>query len=117
MTFTADTPTTRGLVTEALAERGYPLAGTVVDDLGGGGTLVQSARGTVACRVDILSGEEGLLAQRVSDRSTHLLTLPAGTELTGSETFVVIGRGTFEVTAVREHTNELARFAELVKRT
>lgn len=110
------TVTTRGLATEALTDRGYVIGGSIVDDGGGGGTFVESAGGTVFCRLDALGGNEGPVAGRVSDRSTHLLTLPAGTELSVSDDFAVVGRGTFEVTAVREHTDELARMAEVVAR-
>lgn len=110
-------PTTRGLVSEALTDRGYVLSGTVTDDAGGGGTITEVAGGTIICRLDALGGQEGQVANRLSDRSTHLLTLLASTAISTEDDFVVDGRGTFEVTAVREHTDELARMVEVVPRS
>lgn len=105
---------TRGLVTEALTEGGNKITGTVTDDGGGGASFSETAGAAVICRLDALGGGEGERADRLSDRSTHLLTLPAGTDIAAADTFQITGRGTFEVTAVRENTGELARFAEVV---
>lgn len=113
MTFAA---TTRGLVTEALTETGNVLSGTVTDDAGGGGSAVVVVGGTIDCRIDALRGNEGQAGARISDRSTHLITLPADTEIDTTDDFRVNGRGTFEVVAVREYTGEQARFIEAVSR-
>lgn len=107
----------RGLVTEALTESASVVTATVTDDAGGGGSITFANGTAIACRVDTITGSEGEVAGRVSDRSTHLLTLPAGTDLSADDLLYVTGRGTFEVTAVHEHTGEFARFAELVART
>lgn len=115
-TFLRSQPSTRGAITEALTERGYTLAGTFTDDGGGGATATYVAGGTVVCRLDTLSGNESEIANRISDRSTHLLTLPPNTAITIQNDFVIDGRGTFEVTAIREHTDELATLAEVVPR-
>lgn len=108
---------TRGLVTEALTENAQVLSGTVVDDGGGGGTVTFTAGGTIGCRIDTLAGQEGEVADRISDRSTHLVTLPFDTSITAANELLIAGRGTFEVTAVREHTDEFARMVEVVART
>lgn len=108
--------TTRGLITEALAETGNVISGSVTDDAGGGGSAVVTVGGTIACRIDALRGSEGQAGARISDRSTHLITLPAGTDIDTADDFRVNGRGTFEVTAVREYTGEQARFIEAVPR-
>lgn len=108
---------TRGLVTEALSGTAVIYSGTIVDDGGGGGTYTALATGTAICRIDALGGNEGEIADRISDRSTHLVTLPAETSITTAQDLSISGRGTFEVTAVREHTDELARFVEVVART
>lgn len=110
---------TRGLITEALTEQGWPIGGTVVDDLGGGSSGTAVAGGTVSCRIDVLASQgnsESVVANRVSDRSTHLITLPPGTAVTTENGFYVDGRGTYEVTAVREHTGEFATVFEAVER-
>lgn len=106
---------TRGLITEALRDEGWPTSGTVVDDGGGGGTVTQVAGGTVACRIDALGGGEAEVASRISDRSSHVITLAPGLSVTTESDFVIAGRGTFEVTAVREHTGELAHMFEVVE--
>ncbi len=108
---------TRGLITEALTESGYTISGSVVSDGGGGGSVTAVNGGTVACRIDSLSsqGDESSVGNRISDRSTHLLTLPPGTSVTTDNQFYVIGRGTYEVTAVREHTGEFSTVFEAVE--
>lgn len=108
---------TRGLITEALTERGWPLNGTIVDDLGGGGSATMVSGGTVSCRIDTLTGREGLVANRISDRSTHLITLAPGNAVTTDSDFQIEDRGVFEVTAVREHTGEFSTLFEAVERT
>ena len=108
---------TRGLITEGLSKSGWTLSGTVADDGGGGGTVSVVAGGTVACRIDAM-GETGesSVANRISDRSTHLITLPPSTDVTTEDQFYVSGRGTYEVTAVREHTGEFTTVIEAVER-
>lgn len=108
---------TRGLITEALTESGYTISGTVVSDGGGGGSVTAVNGGTVACRIDSLGsqGDESPVANRISDRSTHLITLPPGSSVTTDDKFYVIGRGTYEVTAVREHTGEFSTVFEAVE--
>lgn len=107
----------RGLIREALTESGWTVASTIVDDGGGGGTAVSIAGGTIACRIDPLAGGENVVADRISDRSTHLITLPPETAVTTEMQFSIEGRGTYEVTAVREHTGELSTVVEAVERS
>ena len=109
---------TRGLVTEALTDSGWTLSGTVTDDGGGGGTVTTVAGGTVSCRIDSLGQGAGetSVANRISDRSTHLITLPPSTDVATDDQFYVSGRGTYEVTAVREHTGEFTTVIEAVER-
>lgn len=116
-TFLKDTPPTRGLATFALTETANVLSGTVIDDGGGGGTAVVTAGGTIACRIDTLTASERQAVGRISDASTHLVTLPANTTITAAADLAIAGRGTFEVTGVHEHSNELARFVEVVLRS
>lgn len=108
--------TTRGLVTEALTERGYTIASSFTSDGGGGGSVTMISGGTVGCRIDSLAGGEDAVADRISDRSTHLITLSPDESVTTEDEFCVIGRGTYEVTAVREHTGEFSTVFEAVER-
>jgi len=105
---------TRGAITEALTETANILAGSVIDNLGGGGTVVMGTSEDIRCRIDSMGGDEGEIAERLSDRSTHLVTLPPGTEIVVADDLSIDGRGIYEVTAVREYTGEHARFIEVV---
>lgn len=100
-----------------LTETGQVIGATIVDDGGGGGTFVPSTGGTIACRIDALGGSEGEIAERISDRSTHLVTLEPETSVTVANDFAIDGRGTYEITAVREHTDELTRVIEVTPKS
>jgi hypothetical protein len=105
----------RGAAWLALSDLGQVGAGTVSDDGGGGGTAAWAYGGTVPCRLDPITSNESLMAGRVSDRSTHLITVPPNLTVLTSNRFAITGRGTFEVTAVRERTGEQLRFIEAVE--
>lgn len=106
----------RGLTREALLESANVLTATVTSDAGGGGSVTFAAGGTIPCRIDLLSGSEDELADRISDRSSHLVTLPAQTSISPASLLRINGRGTFEVTATRTDSGEHARFVEVVRR-
>jgi hypothetical protein len=106
----------RGVLSH-LTETGHVIAGSITDDGGGGGTVTHTVGSALACRIDSLGGSEREVANRISDRSTHEVTLLADTTITVGNDFAIDGRGTFEVTAVREYTDELARSIEVVSRT
>jgi Phage head-tail joining protein len=103
----------RGAAWLFLSETGQVLSGTVVSDSGGGGTTVWSAGGTVNCRIDPLGGGEGLAGGRISDRTTHLLSVPPDVDVDERNRFAVTNRGTFEITALRERTSEPVRTLEV----
>jgi hypothetical protein len=103
-------------MTEALTETANVLTAVSTSDSGGGATQTTTVGPDIICRLDTLAGNEGENAERISDRSTHLATLPAGTPITTRNDLRVDNRGTFEVTAVRQATGEHARFVELVGR-
>lgn len=114
-TFLSGTPTQlRGIAWLALSDEGQIGAGTVVSDGGGGGTATFAYGTLTACRVDPISGDERLTADRLDSRSTHLITLPPATPITPANRFLT-GGTTFEIVAVREQTGELLRFAEAVQ--
>lgn len=113
----SDTPPARlrGLLWLALTDIGHVETRTSTSDSGGGATATWADGDDIACRVDPITGNEQLTADRISDRSTHLITTPAGTAVSTSSRFVIDGRGTFEITAVRERTGQSAQLFEAVE--
>jgi len=108
----------RGLQWLALSDTGSVGTLTSTSDSGGGASSVWAFGASVPCRVDPIASsgdDETIVASRMSDRSTHLITTPSGTSVSITNRFAVTGRGTFEVTAVRGRTGELARFFEAVQ--
>jgi hypothetical protein len=104
----------RGLTWLALSETGYITRGTFTDNLGGGASQTFATVGTVACRVDPVGGGEGELAELISDRTTHKITLPPATEIDSVDRFRIAGE-TFEITAIRTRTDEAVRIVEATK--
>lgn len=102
----------RGAAFISLSETAQILAGTVTSDTGGGGTTTWTPGGTIPCRVDTLSDTEQLMAGRISDRSMYLISLPPQQPVTVANQIAVTGRGTFEVTALRDHTGDGLRLVE-----
>lgn len=102
----------RGLAFFSLSELGYSQALTTVSDGGGGGTASWTSGGTIACRIDPLGGADArVIGGRIDERSTHVVTIPAGGTIPTDARFAIIGRGTFEVTATHQRTAEwVARF-------
>lgn len=114
------TPATlRGLQLLALTDTGLVLTRTTVSDAGGGATQTWGTAGTVPCRIDPLSNrtDRTLTAGRISERSTHLVTLPDGTTVETDDRFAITGRGTFEVTAVQDRTSQRTLVIEVVQVT
>jgi hypothetical protein len=133
-----DYPPNRGILWLSLTDTGRFLVRGTASDSGGGVTETYSPAGTAAwtagttypCRIDSLGGGEGEVAERVSDRSTHVVTIAAGT-IAGSATiasrsypvystnndFQIQNRGRYEITALREHTGEMATRFEVTDKT
>ena len=108
-----DVPTQlRGLTFLALSQTGYILRRSLADDSGGGQTETFTNAGTVACRHDPVGGGENLSAARIDERTTHLITVPPQTAVTAKDRFAVVTVGTFEITAVRQRTDEQVRILE-----
>lgn len=108
--------TLRGLQFWALDETAIIQHGTIISDGGGGGTAAWLAAGTVPCRIDpLLAGGEEVVASRLDDRSTHRITTPAETDVQSVHRVVISGRGTYEVTAVHDRTDERTKVFEAVE--
>jgi hypothetical protein len=105
----------RGLAWMALSDTGNVVGrGTILDDAGGGGTYGYTAGNDIPCRIDAAGGGEGEDADRLSDRTTHLIHCAPFIEMERIDRFAIDGRGTFEITAVRERTAEWVRVLEAV---
>ena len=105
----------RGLAYLALSESGTVLNLSGTSDGGGGGTLSWTAGSAMPCRVDTIRGGEGLVAERIDDRTTHLIRVPPETSVGHEDRFAVANVGTFEITAVQTRTREWTRTLEAVQ--
>lgn len=119
-TFLSDASTSqlRGLAWVALTDQGRVGSATITSDGGGGGTAVWAYGGTVACCIDPLStgrDPEQLVADRISDRSTHRVHAEPATEVSLESRFWILGRGTYEVTAVDARTGQDLTVFEVVE--
>lgn len=87
---------------------------TRISDGAGGYTDQWADLATVGCRIaPVGGGETGRPGGRIADATTHVLTIPAGQDVTESDRVVVAGRA-YDVTMVRERGGwELARRVEL----
>jgi hypothetical protein len=104
----------RGLLWMALSDTGSVLTLTSTDDTGGGATQAWAAGSAVPCRIDPIARQgRDMIADRLDERSTDLVTVPAGTTVSTSNRFVIAGRGTYEVTATRDQTGEFAKSFEV----
>jgi Phage head-tail joining protein len=104
----------RGLAWMALAETGHVVTETIIDDSGGGGSSSWIAGTAVPCRIDDLAGSEGVTGGKLSNRSTHLITVPPDVTVSIDDRFAIDNRGTFEVTALRERTSHPLVLFEVV---
>lgn len=111
------TPTQlRGLGWLSLSDSGRVLTRAGTDDSGGGYTVGSWTAGSYfACRIDPAGSRNGELANQASERTTHIITLPANTTVATSARFEITNRGTYEVTAVRTRTRENFRELEAVE--
>jgi hypothetical protein len=107
----------RGLQWLSLSDVGHYVTQVSTDDQGGGVTQVWAAGSVdIPCRVDPIGTgrERGMVGGMIDERTTHVVTVPAGSTVTADSRFVIDGRGTFEVTAVRDRTAEHFRVVEVV---
>lgn len=98
----------------------YIIGRTSASNGAGGRTVSETKSGPIPCGLAPLKGGEYTGARampkpagdRVDARTTHVITLPAGTEVDESNEIEVEGRGRFEVTALRRRSLEILREVE-----
>jgi hypothetical protein len=114
-TFLNGRPPSRGLVWLALTDTATIIAGTVASDSGGGVTSTWAPTGTVDCRIDPLSGANSrITGGAIDERSTHVVTVPTGSTVSVTNRVAIANRGTYEVTAVRDRTDQLTQVFEVI---
>jgi hypothetical protein len=57
-------------------------------------------------------GEKSSSMERIEDRTTHVITLPAGTVIDEADNLYVEGRGPFEVLVLERRSTEIGRVVE-----
>ncbi len=105
----------RGVAWLGLSATGQVGSVGTTDDGGGGATQTWSYGTSIACRIDPLAGSERIVASKLSDRSTFLITTPPGVTVGIADRFRFTNGGTFEVTAIRSRTAEPLTFFEAVQ--
>lgn len=106
----------RGLNWLSMSDLGTVGSGTVISDGGGGGTTTWAEGGTVACRIDPLSGGGGrVTGGQIDERSTHQVTVPPGVVVSASDRFTIVNGGTFEVTATHQRTAAETQVFEVIQ--
>lgn len=104
----------RNLLGQMLPDQCVIQRRTIGSDGGGGSTESWSDHLTVPCRIaPIGGGEDGQAASRISEETTHLVTLAAHTDVVEADR-ILIGDQTFDVTLVRKRGAwELSRRVEV----
>lgn len=108
----------RGLLWLSLSDTGTVGTRTSTSDSGGGASETWAYGASIPCRVDPIASsgdDETIVASRLSDRSTHLITTPPGTVAGIANRFAIANGGTYEITAVRDRTAQTAKFLEAVQ--
>lgn len=100
-----------------LPETGRVLTRTTASS-GGGGTRESWDSGPdLLCRIDPIGGGKGSASpgDRIDDRTTQMIALPAGTQITEADRVEIDGKGVFEVTQVRRRSEELVQLVEAIE--
>jgi hypothetical protein len=107
----------RGLQWLAMSDTGAVYTRTYTTDAGGGASQVWVAGSAVPCKIEsvVARGQSSLEGGRIDERSEHVVTVPAGTNVDTDDRFVMASRGTFEVTAVRQASAEWVREFEVIQ--
>jgi SPP1 family predicted phage head-tail adaptor len=110
----ADISSMRSVAEDALPGTAIVQTHAFTDDGGGGGTLAWTAAGTVDCRLAPIRGDEREIADRISEDSDHIVTLPTTASVTVESRLLIAG-GTFQVSAIRDRSWEITQRVEVVK--
>jgi hypothetical protein len=94
----------RGILMLMLTDVGNVGAGAATSDNGGGVSVAWTYGADVPCRIDPMGPTSGIVGGRIDERTTHIVTVPAGTVISAGNRFAITGRGTFEVTATHQQT-------------
>jgi head-tail adaptor len=101
----------RGIAWLTLTDTAVLQTRSGVSDSGGGITSSWTAAGTINCRIDALPSAPRVTGGAIDERSTHIVRCPPDTAVTTNDRVAITGRGTYEVTAVRDRTAQwLATF-------
>ncbi len=114
MLTTAEITAMRATSDTALPDLATIQRATTVSDGGGGTTTSWADQATVACRVAPAGGgETGTTGGRVVDESSHVITLPAGTDVVEADRLLVNATQAYNVTLVKQREAwELSRRIE-----
>lgn len=104
----------RTVAAEALPGTAVIQTQAFTSDGGGGGSVVWSASGTVACRIGPMSGVEREKGARLSSDADFIVTLPGNATITTNSRIISAG-GTFNVEAIRDRSWDLTTRVETVK--
>lgn len=105
-------------IANLLVDEAYILDRDEVSSGSGGQKVAYTKRpAPVRCAVAPAGGGErsGRRTPLVDDRTTNVITIPAGTPITSKARIEVVGLGLFEVTAVRRRSVEIAREIEVME--
>jgi hypothetical protein len=100
-----------------LSDAGYILSRSEESDGAGGQEVTYEKGAATPCALAPVGGGEGTNnpGDRIDDRTTNLITVPAGTQVSEKDRIEIDGWGVFDVTAVRRRTTEIARQIEVME--
>jgi hypothetical protein len=107
----------RGAAFLLLSDVGRVKGYAVTDDGGGGATSVSSNGPDLPCRIKPVAGGENVVADRIDDRTTHLIEVPPNAVITSDDDFEIDGHGLYTITAIRHVTRARLLLLEAVAKT
>ena len=102
----------------ALSDSGYVLRFAGTADAGGEVKGSWARAGSAfPCRVDPVSGGDQVIAERLQERTTHVVTTLIQCDATSTDRFEVVTKGTYDITATPDRTGAVIRRLEVVQAT